>query len=85
MSDKELPNYVDRRHWKYDPMTGEPLIDGWPLYSCLPPKEWQGLTDVEIWNTNSVMTFVTTLGIHFSDLLNITRAIEAKLREKNFG
>ena len=26
-------------NWKYDPMTGEPLIDGWPLYSGLPnPK-----------------------------------------------
>jgi len=27
------PNYVDRRQWKYDPMTGKKL--------------WQGLTDAE--------------------------------------
>jgi hypothetical protein len=33
------PNYVDRRQWKYDPMTGEPLVDGWPLYSGLPQRE----------------------------------------------
>lgn len=32
------PNYVDRRQWKYDPMTGEPLVDGWPLYSGLPKE-----------------------------------------------
>jgi hypothetical protein len=34
----QKPEYVDRRQWKYDPMTGEPLIDGWPLYSGLPQK-----------------------------------------------
>jgi hypothetical protein len=33
------PNYVDRRQWKYDPMTGEPLVDDWPLYSGLPQSE----------------------------------------------
>jgi len=25
------PNYVDRRQWKYDPMTGKPLVDDWPF------------------------------------------------------
>ena len=35
----QKPNYVDRRQWKYDPMTGEPLVDGWPLYSGLPQPE----------------------------------------------
>ena len=35
------------QEWKYDPMTGEPLVDGWPLYSGLPQREWQGLTDEE--------------------------------------
>ena len=38
------PDYIDRRQWNYNPMTGEPLIDGWPLYSGLPQREWQGLT-----------------------------------------
>jgi len=28
----------------YDPYTGEPLVDGWPLYSGLPQREWLGLT-----------------------------------------
>lgn len=32
----QKPDYVDRRQWKYDPMTGEPLVDDWPLYSGLP-------------------------------------------------
>jgi hypothetical protein len=59
--------------WKYDPMTGEPLIDGWPLYSGL-PKPWQGLTDEEIksllWETRV-------------DNLTFARVIEKVLREKN--
>lgn len=67
------PDYTDRRQWNYNPMTGEPLIDGWPLYSGLPQREWQGLTDEEISelirNTHNTGSFV--------------RAIEAKLRSKN--
>jgi len=62
-----------QREWKYDPMTGEPLIDGWPLYSGL-PKPWQGLTDEEIksllWETRV-------------DNLKFARVIETLLREKN--
>ena len=61
------------QEWKYNPMTGEPLVDGWPLYSGLPQREWQGLTDEEISelirNTHNTGSFV--------------RAIEAKLKEKN--
>lgn len=67
------PNYVDRRQWKYDPMTGEPLIDGWPLYSGLPQREWQDLTGEEedaIWDE--------CLGVF--DCLKMT---QAKLKEKN--
>ena len=44
----QKPDYIDRRQWKYDPMTGEPLIDGWPLYSGLPQREWQGLTAIDL-------------------------------------
>jgi hypothetical protein len=59
--------------WKYNPMTGEPLVDGWPLYSGLPQREWVSLTDEEISelirNTHNTGSFV--------------RAIEAKLRSKN--
>jgi hypothetical protein len=32
---EDQPNYVDRRQWKYDPMTGNRL--------------WQGLTDEDLW------------------------------------
>jgi hypothetical protein len=61
------------QEWKYNPMTGEPLVDGWPLYSGLPQREWVSLTDEEISelirNTHNTGSFV--------------RAIEAKLKEKN--
>jgi hypothetical protein len=68
-----LPHPEPAQKWKYDPMTGEPLIDGWPLYSGL-PKPWQGLTDEEIksllWETRV-------------DNLKFARVIETLLREKN--
>jgi len=68
-----LPHPEPAQKWKYDPMTGEPLIDGWPLYSGL-PKPWQGLTDEEIksllWETRV-------------DNLKFARVIEKLLREKN--
>ena len=61
------------QEWKYNPMTGEPLVDGWPLYSGLPQREWVSLTDEEISelirNTHNTGSFV--------------RAIEAELRSKN--
>jgi hypothetical protein len=61
------------QEWKYNPMTGEPLVDGWPLYSGLPQREWVSLTDEEISelirNTHNTGSFV--------------RAIEDKLRSKN--
>jgi hypothetical protein len=59
------------QEWKYNRMTGEPLVDGWPLYSGLPKREWQGLTNEEI---------------HSIPMLNkrhYARAMEAKLKEKN--
>ena len=68
------PNYVDRRQWKYDPMTGEPLVDGWPLYSGLPQREWQGLTDEEAEHIYAE---------YWNDVAMFIEAIEAKLKEKN--
>ena len=59
------------QEWKYNRMTGEPLVDGWPLYSGLPKREWQGLTNEEI---------------HSIPMLNkrhYARAMEAKLKAKN--
>jgi len=68
------PNYVDRRQWKYDPMTGEPLVDGWPLYSGLPQREWQGLTDEEAEQIADA---------HWDDPDMFIEAIENVLRRKN--
>ncbi len=68
------------QEWKYNPMTGEPLIDGWPLYSGLPKREWQGLTNEEV----GMLTVFD--GLHHVEvplLAKFTRAIEAKLKEKN--
>jgi len=64
----------------YDPETGEPLIDGYPLYSGLPKREWVGLTDEE------VGTLTVFDGLHDVEtplLADFARAIEAKLKEKN--
>jgi len=41
------PLYTHPANHKYDPETGEPLIDGYPLFSGLPPLKT--LTDEEIW------------------------------------
>lgn len=71
--DTELPEYVDRRHWKCDPMTGEPLVDGWPLYSGLPQREWQGLTSAE----RKILFLAANNAAEFGKM------VEAKLKEKN--
>jgi hypothetical protein len=41
-----IPLYTHPANPKYDPETGEPLIDGYPLFSGLPPAKT--LTDEEI-------------------------------------
>ena len=77
----QKPDYVDRRQWKYDPMTGEPLVDGWPLYSGLPQREWQGLTDEEVFAALVAVDGNTQrLAPGF---VAFYCAIEAKLKEKN--
>jgi hypothetical protein len=85
----EPPNYVDRRHWKYDPITGEPLLpqreescaecgkkssDGWALY-CVKcsEREWQGLTDEDLWE-------LVQKTPSFDETV---AAVEAKLKQKN--
>lgn len=66
------PNYTE-------PVEPEPMIDGWPLYSGLPPpkKEWQGLTDDEIM---ACAKGGRSIGISFHDAI---QKAEAKLKEKN--
>jgi hypothetical protein len=53
----------------------EPTIDGWPLYSGLPPpkKEWVGLTNEEI-------SQIYTCAMSDMDFIFDT---QAKLKEKN--
>jgi hypothetical protein len=65
---EDQPNYVDRRQWKYDPMTGNRL--------------WQGLTDDEIRAVSheTVSNVTTSEAVMFRAF---ARAIEAKLKEKN--
>ena len=75
-----LPLYTapQKREWKYNPMTGEPMIDGWPLYSGLPKREWVGLTDEEAWEIYCDAKAQLDQGWLYN-----ARAIEAKLKEKN--
>ena len=44
----DIPLYTHPANPKYDPETGEPLIDGYPLFSGLPPPPVKTLTDEEI-------------------------------------
>jgi len=51
-----------------------------PLYTAQPQRQWQSLTDAELWRIGFA------LGEKIPDLmidLDFARAIEAKLREKN--
>jgi hypothetical protein len=65
----ELPDYVDRRLWKFDPMTGEPLDSAQPK----PEQQWRGLTSTE----RKVLWLTSNNPAEFGEF------IEAKLREKN--
>ena len=93
------PNYVDRRQWLYDPMTGE------LLHSKLPPRESScaecGKKASEGWALYCVecskpmrewvgLTDAEVEEVFFDmgqfakiDLKTFARAIEAKLKEKN--
>jgi hypothetical protein len=75
-SDKETPE-------SSQPM--EPTIDGWPLWSGLPPpkKEWVGLTE------DDAIDLLPNVGYEYEVdvevILSFAKAIEAKLKEKNCG
>lgn len=61
-------DYIDRRQWRFDPMTGQPLEQSEPE-----PVVWQGLTTAE----RKALWSVTKKPSEFAEL------IEAKLKEKN--
>ena len=102
------PNYTQ-------PIEPEPMIDGWPLYSGLPPQEEQGLTatplpaiklkDERVIDKSMAKRIATQLGwepkrewvgltheeidaavksCNTTDTYKYFRAIEAKLKEKNY-
>jgi hypothetical protein len=62
-------------------MTGEPLIDGWPLYSGLPQREWQGLTEDDAISLLPIADYEYEIDIEI--ILQFAKNIEAKLRSKN--
>ena len=64
--------------YKYNPETGEPLIDGYPLYSYMPAPPWQGLSDDEIYNIADKHGMVFHVWWE-----QYGRAIEQALKEKN--
>jgi uncharacterized UPF0160 family protein len=55
---------------------GKRLKQNTPLYAFPPKREWVGLTDEEIWNVLQFRGYNT-------DTIEIAKAIEAKLKEKN--
>jgi hypothetical protein len=69
------------QEWKYNPMTGEPLIDGWPLYSGLPQREWQGLTEDDAISLLPIADYEYEIDIEI--ILQFAKNIESKLRSKN--
>lgn len=44
---------------------------------------WQGLSDEEIWSSDAIMAANSGYGASFDTLRELSKAIEAKLREKN--
>jgi len=92
------PNYVDRRQWKYDPMTGEPLVDDWPLYSGLPQSE-EGCAECGKKSSDGWALYCVKCserewqGLKDEDLWELVQktpsfdetvaAVEAKLKQKN--
>ena len=67
-------------HWRYiDTLDGAEGLRGLqPLYTTPPKREWVGLTDEEI--TNELHKFEAADAWY-----QFSRAIEAKLKEKNHG
>jgi hypothetical protein len=71
------------QEWKYNPMTGEPLVDGWPLYSGLPQREWQGLTDEEMEAVANSVEYNPLAMTVYEYRVAVQKATAAKLKEKN--
>ena len=72
-ADGTITNDPDRADWTWK-----------PLYNS--PRQWQGLTAYEIWQCNTTPPG-SEVGYHIcmahQNVLDFSRAIEAKLKEKN--
>jgi hypothetical protein len=58
-----------------------PTVDRQPLYTALPQREWQGLTDEEI--KSEWLDALSIKGETFLPYIHFARVIEQILREKN--
>ena len=79
--DEWIPLYTHPVNPKYDPETGEPLIDGYPLFSGL-PHPVKELTDEEIIEIGLLTTDFRFSHIESPLLLEFARAILRKASEK---
>ena len=80
--------WIHREHYLlgYMPPADKLLAQGWePLYTALPAREWQGLTEEEIWACNQAQTDeeFCHICVDHQHVPDFARAIEAKLKEKN--
>jgi hypothetical protein len=75
----DIPLYTHPVNPKYDPETGEPLIDGYPLFSGL-PHPVKELTDEEIEEVFYATHF--TEAVVDTDFMDFARAILRKAQEK---
>ena len=66
----------------YEARTGRKLR---VLYTHPPRREWQSLSEEEIWNDDKIMAENAHCNLMLCDLVALCRAIETKLKEKNNG
>jgi hypothetical protein len=80
-----IPLYTHPANPKYDPETGEPLIDGYPLFSGLPPKTLT-ISDRDILkiihDNFTKFGFEADYIVEDTELIDFARAILRKAQEK---
>lgn len=54
-----------------------------PLYPAPLHREWQGLTADDVWASDKIMAANASLGLRIEQMMDLIRAVEAKLKEKN--
>jgi hypothetical protein len=76
----ETPLFTHSANPKYDPETGEPLIDGYPLFSGLPPPLAKTLTDEEI---HEIAEYHGIDSLYETGRLDFARAILRKAQNEH--